>query len=289
MLAAVLRKARSMLLDLRTAIGDLLANLSFAALVDILLVSVSVYWVLLLIRGTTAMTVLRGTVAVLAGAFVLSRVLDLRVVNWLLRNSVTGLVIALAVIFQPEIRRALERLGRTGLRGMPRREERLRAVDAVVRAVRQLAVQRRGALIVFERETGLLDVIDTGVPLDAELSVELLGSVFAPNTPLHDGAAIIRLDRLVAAGCTLPLSEAAVPLEWGMRHRAAMGITERTDAVVVVVSEERGEISVAVGGRMLPGLDEARLVRALTSLLALDEDAASDGADVGIDAGRRAS
>ena len=278
-----------MLLDLRTAIGDLLANLSFAAVIDILLVSVSVYWVLLLIRGTTAMTVLRGTVAVLVGAFVLSRVLDLRVVNWLLRNSVTGLVIALAIIFQPEIRRALERLGRTGLRRMSRREERLRAVDAVVRTTRQLAVQQRGALIVFERETGLLDVIDTGVPLDAELSVELLASVFTPNTPLHDGAAIVRRDRLVAAGCTLPLSEGSVPLEWGMRHRAALGITERTDAVVVVVSEERREISVAVGGRMLAGLDEARLVRVLTSLLALDEDSAVESADLAIDADWRAS
>lgn len=278
-----------MLQDFRTATGDLLANLSFAALIDILLVSVSVYWVLLLIRGTTAMTVLRGAVAVLVGAFLLSRVFDLRVVNWLLRNSVTGLVIALAIIFQPEIRRALERLGRTGLRSMPRREERLRAVDAVVRTTRQLALQRRGALIVFERDTGLLDVIDTGVPLDAELSVELLSSVFTPNTPLHDGAAIIHLDRLVAAGCTLPLSEASVPLEWGMRHRAALGITERTDAVVVVVSEERGEISVAVGGRMLPGLDETRLMHALTTLLALDDGATVASPDIGIDANRRAS
>lgn len=278
-----------MLIDLRTAIEDLLANLSFAAVIDVLLVSVSVYWVLLLIRGTTAMTVLRGAVAVLAVAFMLSRLFDLRVVNWLLRNSVTGLVIALAIIFQPEIRRALERLGRTGLRSMPRREERLRAVDIVARTARQLAAQRRGALIVFERETGLRDVIDTGVPLDAELSVELLGSVFTPNTPLHDGAAIIRLDRLVAAGCTLPLSESTVPLEWGMRHRAAIGITERTDAVVVVVSEERGEISVAVGGRLLPGLDEPRLVRSLTSLLALDDDTTAVSVDVGVDADRQVS
>ncbi|MSQ42351.1 MAG: TIGR00159 family protein [Dehalococcoidia bacterium] len=264
--------------DLRIGIADLLANLTIAALIDILLVSASVYWVLLLIRGTTAMTVLRGAVAVLVVAFLLSRVLDLRVVNWLLRNSVTGLVIALAIVFQPEIRRALERLGRTGLRTLPRREERVHAVATVVRAARQLAAQRRGALIVFERETGLRDVIDTGVALDAELSVELLGSVFAPNTPLHDGAAIVRLDRVLAAGCTLPLSEAAVPPEWGMRHRAAMGITERSDAVVVVLSEERGEISLAVGGRVLPGLDEARLSSLLYSLLTLNEGAGATAA-----------
>lgn len=279
------------MLDLRTGIRDLLANLTVAAVIDILLVSVSVYWVLLLIRGTTAMTVLRGAVAVLAGAFLLSRVLDLRVVHWLLRNSVTGLVIALAIVFQPEIRRALERLGRTGLRTLPRSEERLHAVDMVVRAARQLAAQRRGALIVFERETGLRDVIDTGVALDAELSVELLGSVFAPNTPLHDGAAVVRLDRLVAAGCTLPLSDAAVPPEWGMRHRAALGLTERTDAVVVVVSEERGEMSVAVGGRMLPTLDEAGLSRVLFSLLALDAATGEEAraVEAGAGAERRAS
>ena len=256
--------------ELLDAARDLLANFRLGSVLDILIVSASVYWVLLLIRGTTAMTVLRGAVVVLGGAFILSRVLDLRVVNWLLRNSVTGLVIALAVVFQPEIRRALERLGRTGLRPVAASEERVRAIETVVRAAARMARQQRGALIVFERETGLREVIDTGVPLDAALSGELLASVFATNTPLHDGAVIIRLDRVVAAGCTLPFSEVALAAEFGMRHRAALGITERTDAVAVVVSEERGELAIASSGRMVSGLDEGRLREQLYRLFAIE-------------------
>ncbi|HRC61959.1 MAG: diadenylate cyclase CdaA [Dehalococcoidia bacterium] len=256
--------------DFSGAFGDAADRLTPSAVIDILIVSVSVYWLLLLIRGTTAMTVLRGAVVLLGGAFLLSRALDLLVVNWLLRNSVTGIVIAMAIVFQPEIRRALERLGRTGLRSSLRREERLHTVDTVVRAASRLARQGRGALIVLERETGLQEVIDTGVPLGADLSAELLGTIFVANSPLHDGAAIIRLDRVVAAGCTLPLSETPLPAEYGMRHRAALGITERTDAVVVVVSEERGEVSLASNGRMLPDLDEVRLGRQLYRLFDLD-------------------
>ena len=256
--------------DISGALSDVLDRLSVSAVIDILIVSVSVYWLLLLIRGTTAMTVLRGAVVLLVGAFLLSRALDLLVVNWLLRNSVTGIVIAMALVFQPEIRRALERLGRTGLRPSLRREERLHTVDTVVRAAARLARQQRGALIVIERETGLQEVIDTGVPLGAELSAELLGTIFVVNSPMHDGAVVVRLDRVVAAGCTLPLSETALPTEFGMRHRAALGITERTDAVVVVVSEERGEISLASNGRMLPDLDEVRLARQLYRLFDLD-------------------
>jgi diadenylate cyclase len=261
--------------DFATEIRDILYSLTVAAVIDILIVSASMYWLLLLIRGTTAMTVLRGAAIVLVGAFLLSRALDLRVVNWLLRNSVTGLVIAVAIVFQPEIRRALERLGRTGFRTVPR-EEQLHAVDTVVRAAGRLARQQRGALIVLERETGLREVIDTGIPIDAALSVELLGSIFATNTPLHDGAAVVRLDRVVAAGCTLPLSDSPVPAEYGMRHRAALGITERTDALVVVVSEERGEIALTSGGRMLTGLDEQRLGRQLYRLFALEDGSGGD-------------
>lgn len=263
--------------ELPAVVGDALDRLSPAAVIDILLVSVSIYWLLLLLRGTTAMTVLRGVVVVLVGAALLSRALDLRVVNWLLRNSLTGLVIAVALVFQPEIRRALERLGRTGLRSHQRREEDLYAIEAIVRAAARLARQQRGALIVIERETGLREVTDTGVPVGAELSGELLGSIFAPNGPLHDGAVVVRLDRIVAAGCTLPLSDSPLPAEHGMRHRAALGITERTDAVVVVVSEERGELALASNGRMLTGLDEPRLSRQLLRLFALE--------DLGVEAG----
>ncbi|MSQ29298.1 MAG: TIGR00159 family protein [Dehalococcoidia bacterium] len=256
---------------LPTVLSDILGRVTVASTLDILFVAGSIYWILLLLRGTTAMTVLRGAVVVLLGAFLLSRLLDLRVVNWLLRNSITGLVVGLAVVFQPEIRRALERLGRTGLRSLGNREEHLHAVDTVVRAAARLSRQRRGALIVIERETGLGDVIDTGILVDAALSTELLGSIFAPNTPLHDGAVVVRLDRVVAAGCTLPLSESVLPSEFGMRHRAALGITEGTDAVVVVVSEERGDLSLASNGRMITDLDELRLSWQLHRLLNLGD------------------
>lgn len=257
------------MIDFPEGVDEVLRRFDLSAALDIFLITVSIYWLLLLIRGTTAMTVLRGAVVLLVGAFVLSRALDLRVVNWMLRNSVAGLVIALAVIFQPEMRRALERLGRTGLRSLQRREHET-VIDVVVRSSMQLARQRHGALIVLERDTGLAEVIDTGVRLNASISEQLLGSVFSPHSPLHDGAVIVSRDRVIAAGCTLPLSESALPAEFGMRHRAGLGITERTDAVVVVVSEERGEVSLASHGRMVTALSEERLTRELHRLFEVD-------------------
>lgn len=252
--------------EIPVGVRDVFVRFDVSATVDILIVSGSIYWLLLLVRGTTAMTVLRGVGVLLLGAILLSRIFDLRVINWILRNSVAGLVIGLLIIFQPELRRALERLGRTGLRSMLRRGEHEDAIHLVVRAAMQLARQSVGALIVLERETGLQEVIDTGVPIDADLSVELLASIFPEQSPLHDGAVILRLDRIVAAGCTLPLSESPLPAEYGMRHRAAVGITERTDAVVVVVSEERGDVALCSNGRMVPELDETRLSRQLHRL-----------------------
>ena len=252
--------------------SDVLSRLDAAAVIDILIISLSIYWLLLLVRGTTAMTVLRGAGLLLVAAFLLSRVLDLQVLSWILRNSVAGLVIAMAIVFQREIRRALERVGRTGLRSLLEREEHRHAVDSVVRAATRLARQGQGALIVLERESGLQDVGDTGIQLDADVSVELLASIFVPGAPLHDGAVVVRRDTVVAAGCTLPLSESPLPSEYGMRHRAALGITESTDAVAVVVSEEHGEVSLASNGRMVPELDEERLSRQLHRLFALEEE-----------------
>jgi diadenylate cyclase len=251
-------------------VSDVIARLDIAAVIDIIIVSLAIYWLLLLIQGTTAMTVLRGAAVLLLGAFVLSRVFDLRMLNWILRNSLTGLVIAVLVIFQPEIRRALERLGRTGLRSVLGRREHRDAIDIVVRAATRMARAHTGALIILERETGLQDVIDTGIPTNATLSVELLATIFHPNSPLHDGAVVVRDDRVIAAGCTLPLSEADLPADYGMRHRAAVGIAERTDAVVVVVSEERGTTSLASNGRMAPDIDETRLNRQLHRLFGLE-------------------
>ena len=251
--------------------GDVLQRFDAAAVLDILIISFSIYWLLLLIRGTAAMTVLRGAGVLLVAAFLLSRVLDLQVVSFILRSSVAGLVIAMAIIFQPEIRRALERVGRTGMRTCLRREEHRHSVDRVVRAATRLARQGHGALIVLERDTGLQDVIDTGVPLRAEISVELLTGIFVPGVPLHDGAAIIRGNTVVAAGCTLSLSDSSLPSQYGMRHRAGVGITESTDAVVVIVSEEHGEISVASNGRMVTELSEDRLSQQLHRLFGLAE------------------
>lgn len=259
-------------------VNNVLSRIDAAAVIDVLLITISIYWLLLLIRGTTAMTVLRGVLVLLVGAFVLSRVLDLRVVNWILRNSLAGLVIAIAIVFQPEIRRALERLGRTGLSSLLGGSEQMQVLDTVVRTSFVLARQHRGALILLERETGLQEVIDTGVPLQAEVSGELLVTVFSPDTPLHDGAVILRGERVVAAGCTLPLSDAPLPTEFGTRHRAALGITEISDAVVVVVSEERGQVSIASNGRMVTDLDERRLTVQLRRLFGLEaETGSADG------------
>lgn len=272
------------------ALSDVIARIDLAAVVDIVIVSLAIYWLLLLIQDTTAMTVLRGAVVLLIGAFVLSRVLDLRMLNWILRNSLTGLVIAVLVIFQPEIRRALERLGRTGLRSVLGRKEHRDAIDVVVRAVTRLARAHTGALILLERETGLQDVIDTGIPVNGSLSVELLATIFHPHSPLHDGAVVVRDDRVIAAGCTLPLSEAPLPADHGMRHRAGLGIAERSDAVVVIVSEERGAISLASNGRMAPALDEQRLSRQLHRLFELEyEEPSTPGAGAPAPAERRVS
>jgi diadenylate cyclase len=272
------------------ALSDVIARIDLAAVVDIVIVSLAIYWLLLLIQDTTAMTVLRGAVVLLIGAFVLSRVLDLRMLNWILRNSLTGLVIAVLVIFQPEIRRALERLGRTGLRSVLLSPEHRDAIDVVVRAVTRLARAHTGALILLERETGLQDVIDTGIPVNGSLSVELLATIFHPHSPLHDGAVVVRDDRVIAAGCTLPLSEAPLPADHGMRHRAGLGIAERSDAVVVIVSEERGAISLASNGRMAPALDEQRLSRQLHRLFELEyEEPSTPGAGAPAPAERRVS
>ena len=252
-------------------VRDVFERLNAVALLDILLISLAIYWLLLLLRGTSAWTVLRGVSLLLAGAFLLARFFDLQVVNWMLENMVTGLVIGVIVVFQPEIRRVLDRLGRTGWQLALVRQDTDQTIDVAVRAAARLSRQRYGALIVFERETGLQEVIDTGVELNAELSAELLGSIFMPNTPLHDGAAIVRGDQVIAAGCTLPLTESALEADLGMRHRAGVGITEGTDAIVIVVSEERGSMGLAAQGRMRADLDESELRTRLRRMFQLGD------------------
>ena len=233
---------------------------------DILLFAALIYCAFLLLRGTAAITLLRGAAILLVGMVILARVLRLEVLDFVIRNSLTGLIIAVPIIFQPEIRRALERVGRTGFRVWARP-----AYDGLIDVVSDTAVDlaghRHGALMVFERETGLQPYVETGVSLDAAPSVELLEGIFFPNSPLHDGAVILRESRVVAAGCTLPLSETRLSGEMGLRHRAGLGITEGTDAVSLMVSEETGAIAVAADGRLYSRLDETRLRALLARLL----------------------
>lgn len=253
--------------DLGQTFLPILARFDLRSLVDILLVALVFYLLLLLLQGTVAMTLLRGIAILVAFTFILGNVLQLTVLSWLVRASFTALLVAIPIIFQPELRRALERIGRTSLREAMGVSPAEGLLDILPRACRRLADRRYGALIVIERETGLQEYVDTGIRVDGATSPELLMSIFFPNSPLHDGAAILRNGRIVAASCVLPLSE-EIPRHSGLgtRHRAAVGVTEKSDAISLVVSEESGEVSLASNGRIIRNLDEARLKRLLGRL-----------------------
>lgn len=240
----------------------LLQRLNWLSILDILLVAAIFFGLLQVLRRTQAVLVLRGLIIVAIMAVILSNLLPLLAFTWLVRNSLPALLVAIPVIFQPELRRALERLGRAGpMASWFGREVAMDVVmEEVAEACVRLAERRHGALIVFERNTGLQDVIDTGVPLDAIVSQELLLTIFFPNTALHDQAVVIRADRIAAAACILPLSERLADSHvLGTRHKAGIGITERSDAVSLIVSEETGVISIAHNGRMIRRLDGDRL------------------------------
>ncbi len=238
------------------------SRFQFRDAVDILLVALIFYALLQLIRGTQAVQLLRGITILIFLTVLLSSVLRLTAFGWLLGQILPALLVAVPVIFQPELRRALERLGRAGgLIDRPMRDAVAnRTITQVARACRLMSEARHGALIVLERNTGLQDYADTGVEINAEVTSELLRTIFFPNTALHDGAVIIREDLVVAAAALLPLGNPqAKDHHLGTRHRAALGITEQTDAIAVVVSEETGSISIAHNGRMVRHLDENRL------------------------------
>jgi diadenylate cyclase len=256
-------------------IQDILDRVDPIDALDVFLIAFIIYWAFLLLRGTAAIALLRGAAVILVVVVILAQALNLEVLDWAIRHSLTGLIIAVPIIFQPEIRRALERIGRTGFRVWARPAYDA-LIDTVSRSAMDLAGQKHGALIVFERETGLQSYVETGVPLDAVPSVELLAGIFYPSNPLHDGAVIVRESRLVAAVCTLPLSETRLPGEMGLRHRAGLGVTEGTDAVSVMVSEETGMVAIAADGRLYTRLDEARLRGLLTRLLDSNAPASGD-------------
>lgn len=251
---------------LRSAL-DTFRQVGASDALEIGLLAAMIYALLRLVRGTTAMSLLRGGALLYLALWLVAELLDLEVLRWLLRNSLAGLVTAAVIIFQPEIRRALEWVGRANVARLRTRPATLALIDAIARGSRALAERRHGALIVIERETGLEDYITTGHRVDAAVSEDLLSNIFFRNAPLHDGAVIIRGDRIVAAGCMLPLTDAQLDGHFGTRHRAGIGITERTDAVSVIVSEETGEISLASNGRLIAKLDDAHLRSLLASLL----------------------
>lgn len=242
-----------------------------AALVDIALTALLIYGLFSLIRGTRAVRLVIG-VTVLYGVYVLAQVFGLSLLSQILQTGAVVGLLAVVVVFQPEMRRALERIGRVGSLGWlltpTANAAAERVAAAIARAAALMSAERHGALIVIERETGLEDAAEDGVMVHGDLNVQLLRQIFAPRTPLHDGAVIVRGEQIVAAGVVLPLPETSLLRErYGTRHRAAVGITEQTDALAVVVSEETGVIGLAERGRIVRPLDEERLRAALVSLL----------------------
>lgn len=230
---------------------------------DILLVAFIFFWVLYLVRGTRAVSLLRGVILLIIVVTLLSGLIRLRAFAWLTQKALPALLVAIPVIFQQELRRALERVGRAGtLLGRSTGSQAVleQALAAIAQACHILSERRHGALIILERETGLQEFVDSGVRLDAIITSDLLLTIFDPHTMLHDGAVVVRRGRVVAAACVLPLSTAFLAdRQLGLRHRAAIGVTEESDAIAVVVSEERGSISIAHNGRIIRNLDAKRL------------------------------
>lgn len=247
-------------------IGWYFQQFNWGSILDILLVALTFFWILRLIRRTQAEQLLRGAVILVVVMVLAANLLPLRAFGWLVDNGLPALLVAIPVILQPELRRALERLGRTvggtGVHLATASRELTTAdiIEEVTAACARLSERHHGALIVLERSTGLEEVIESGVRLDSRVTMELLQTIFYPNTALHDGAVVIRQGRVVAAACVLPLAGGSIAdRQMGLRHRASLGVTEGTDALAVVVSEETGLISVARNGRMVRGLDPQQL------------------------------
>ncbi|MDD4237232.1 MAG: diadenylate cyclase CdaA [Desulfotomaculaceae bacterium] len=246
---------------------------NLSSVIDIAIVAFVMYRIMLLIKGTRAVQLIKGLIVLLVlTAF--SSFFNLNTANWLLKQAMTALVVALPVVFQPELRRALEKLGRgrfLSTTTMTHGEtDPPKVIAEISRSSTLLSKNKMGALMVLERETGLEEYIDTGVKIDGMVSAEFLVNIFIPKTPLHDGAVIIRGERVAAAACFLPLSEnPSLTSDLGSRHRAGIGITEHSDAVAVIVSEETGSVALAVDGVLTRYLDEASLMDRLSSLLNL--------------------
>ena len=255
---------------IRNMVWNLTHRLRINDLIDILIVAVVIYELLLLTRHTRGSALLKGLFLLLIIAL-LSNLLGLVSLNWLMRAILQNGAIVLVVLFQPELRKALERMGRSRVFQKNSRnalnEERDTILSEIIQTIMDLSKRRVGALIVFEQQTGLQDVIETGTRLNAEISAPLLENIFEPNTPLHDGAVVIRDNEIMAAACILPLAEArGVSRELGTRHRAAVGISENTDAIVLVVSEETGIVSMARDGELTRPLTVKSLEEVLNEI-----------------------
>lgn len=253
-------------------------NLTLLDLVDIFIVAMFFFGLSFLFRGTQAMALLRGTLLLIIGLILFSNLLQLQALGWLLSNVLTVLAVAIPVIFQPELRRALERIGRGSVlfnRQAPE-DVRLEIIDEICQAAERLSERRHGALIVLQRNSNLEEYIRTGIPLDSKVNSQILLTIFWPKTELHDGAAIVdQTGRIAAAAAVLPLTaNRNLPSrKMGTRHRASLGISEVSDAICVVVSEETGKIAITNGGRMVSRLDTERLRTILNAFYGPQRDA----------------
>ena len=254
-------------------------NFGLRSVIDIVVVAVVFYQFYMLIKRTRAVQLVRGLLLLLLG-YLVARYFQLITISWILDKLLSMFVVAIPVVFQPELRRALEQLGRgrffTRHPVLPGIEDLEKIIKELVRCAQVLSKNRIGALIVIERKTGVQDFVETGITIDGVVSSEFLLNIFIPNTPLHDGAVIIRKDRVAAAGCFLPLSENPnIEKELGSRHRAALGLSEITDALVIVVSEETGNISVGMDGTLTRFTDEKMLQELLMEKLDLKSSTSS--------------
>ena len=250
-------------------------RLNWLSVLDIFLVALIFFAVMYSLRDTQAMVLLRGVIFLIVALILLTTLVELPAFSWLVRNALPALLLSIPVIFAPEIRRALERLGRAGTfktttRGQSAHVDMQKVIHSVVEAAARLSARQHGALIVVQRSDNLEQYMETGVQMHAEVTPELLLQIFYPDTPLHDGAVVIAGGRVVAAACVMPLSASGVlnkspERQMGLRHRAALGISEVSDAVAVVVSEQSGSISISNSGRMIRRIDPERLENILAA------------------------
>ena len=262
--------------DMNIDWSQLLTGSNVINLIDILVVWFVLYELIMLLRGTKAVQLFRGIMVIIV-IMVGSWYIGLSTVYWIMNQVINWGVIAMVIIFQPEIRRGLEHLGRGSMfaKNHSRKEAEEKLIQALDKAIQYMSKRRIGALISIQMDTGLDDYIETGIPLDADVSGELLINIFIPNTPLHDGAVIIKNNKIAVAAAYLPLSQSnLIPKELGTRHRAAVGMSEVTDALTIVVSEETGEVSIMKDGELMRGMTQESYLRYFRNQLISDEESA---------------